>query len=430
LSAHPTVHELGHVAESGDQDLRSGFDRLSGWKRLTRAQFVAEVPDKDRRESLLRDLDGDAANKRHAASDRHAYGSYYYRYNRYEPGEYLRYNQDACFVVSEFAGAYAETHPLDDFAETFAEYLLQPSRLKEKCPEKFRFMHVEVFVRNWLKRQAGETLSTFDEEVRRRLPAATRPADLAGPIGHRYLMPLRAQLERSLTALQTRQAEQAGADLLREGAPLSRPVPLAGSTETARAADPHLRRLRDLLDLVSRIEAAGTGFTVAADAQGELVSGPLEPAYGQLVGRLRTRLVADLLGLLDPLARRILKGERVVKPSWPELDALRQESVRSLRVTEQYLPSYARAISARSESQQLADEQLRRVPAGARRERLQGQILDRRQRLLDELERIEAAIERRVRAGQPFVRSEVPDPREALRRYRREVARLTRGVRR
>ena len=53
---------------------------------------------------------------------------------------YWRHRKDATFI-----SPYAATVPDDDFAESFAYYILEPERLQKECPSKYAFMHVEVF---------------------------------------------------------------------------------------------------------------------------------------------------------------------------------------------------------------------------------------------------------------------------------------------
>ena len=64
-----------------------------------------------------------------------------------------------------FISPYAATVPDDDFAESFAFYILEPERLQKECPSKYAFMHVDVFTEYRITRQREGLKAKFDAHI-------------------------------------------------------------------------------------------------------------------------------------------------------------------------------------------------------------------------------------------------------------------------
>ena len=138
------AHELGHQIHFSDEKMFKAFQKLSGWEKLLPADLRRLIPDQIDRDRLRFHLDQDhdraAADKGFFGNARE-FGGWIYRFARYSPrGTYWRHRKDATFI-----SPYAATVPDDDFAESFAYYILEPERLQKECPSKYTFMHVEVF---------------------------------------------------------------------------------------------------------------------------------------------------------------------------------------------------------------------------------------------------------------------------------------------
>src|SRR5204863_5476312 len=120
--------------------------------------------------------------------DEHEHEGFIYRFARYKgAGQYRRYNKGACFIRD-----YAASAPDDDFADTFGTYLSDPAALQGKCPEKYTFMHVRVFVEYRLSKQTASILAKFDEETRTALNASSSAAFTFGnSLKDVYVTPVR-----------------------------------------------------------------------------------------------------------------------------------------------------------------------------------------------------------------------------------------------
>ena len=97
------------------------FKKLSGWHDLGA----------DDKASLKKYKDGDTVKGEDVGLEK---GKEYILSRRYER-TYV-FEKNAKFGT----GAYTKTNPLDDFSETFMQYILDGNNLKKTAPEKHKFM--------------------------------------------------------------------------------------------------------------------------------------------------------------------------------------------------------------------------------------------------------------------------------------------------
>ena len=140
-SIQTVAHELGHQIHYSDEKMFKAFQTLSGWEKLTPADLRRLIPDQIDRDRLRFHLDQDrdrAATDKSFLGKAREFGGLIYRFDRYSPPGttyYWRHRKDATFI-----SPYAATDPNDDFAESFAFYILEPERLQKECPSKYAFM--------------------------------------------------------------------------------------------------------------------------------------------------------------------------------------------------------------------------------------------------------------------------------------------------
>ena len=110
---------------------------------------------------------------------------------------------------ADFISEYAKTDPMDDFADSFEEYFVNPNSLRRRCRAKYDFMHVQVFVGYWLRTQRRQILDSFDAEKRRLLGTITTSANLRTDIQTTYADRIGQNLESALTTLETTKVAEA-----------------------------------------------------------------------------------------------------------------------------------------------------------------------------------------------------------------------------
>jgi hypothetical protein len=309
--------------------------------------------------------------------------------------------KDACFISD-----YAATDRYDDFAESFEAYLTDPVNLHKKCPDKYAFMRQKVFVRYLFGKLAAQVLLDFDKELEAGLKGLVLPGGLPEALRTGHLAKLREALKKELDAtagrLETRALGEKPSDKMKR-------VPLTG-TEARDAAKPYRQRLTDLFGLLAHVVKPWQAFSTEGDQF--VAAAPKKYATSALL--LRVGLVKsfreDALGLIDPYAVRILAGEHIELPTWPQMDALGVKYRKAVDVAAKYLPMYeassgeefeATAAAAFSSTEKeevgaVAWNILRRYPQGdPRRQKLKDFMLERR-----ELEKQAETAQRHPRAGE------------------------------
>ena len=427
LDLERTLHELGHQFVYPDAmgvnrrdplevPIFRAFAALSGWERLTRFDIILGATDDAERRRLSALID--TLDVHRAKGDKYArteHGGWFYRYNRYPlqtevdnaTPTYYRYRKDAKFVRD-----YAATDPQEDFSDSFATYLARPKTLQEKVPEKYGFMHVQVFVTERLRRQAAPVLARFDERVQQRL-AGLRP-EFVTAVRTAHVDALRLELDIALS----RQSTQKGAEAARTVKDTPRPIERGAAAE--RLAEPFLRRLDTLLNVLQR---AASVPEPSADLQRELdIDARLASTYRDLTEDLVNRYRQELLRVVDAPARRARRGEAVDARTWPELDALQARYRQAFDIVPPYLPLYQRAFQITVRFTDFAKDINARFRKSPRREQIVAHVLGARDaRFWPEVEAWKAGVITRIRDGLPFDPRQVVDPTTILTRYEREL---------
>lgn len=398
LSRRTTAHELGHMVDYSDKELGKDFRALSKWETLTAADMVRLIPDAKRRDKIIRELEND--REQDDRYDREKEGDYYYHYDRYDNAQYVRYHKDACFI-----SGYAQTDPYDDFADTFEEYVVDPKNLLKGCPDKYRFMHVRVFVEYWLKQQSKRSQEQFDQIVSDALAKQAHGLELFTHIRDQFITPLREGMLRDQTALQTTKRAQA------EQGKLPDPVPLQGSTAAQDLAAPYLERLRRLLALAEKVTVPFAHFNDGIFAIVLGIDPALESGFDALTSKAGDQFKSELSALFDPLGERIVKGEVIAKPSWPEVDKLDTEMQNVVKLAESYSKYFDELSDAKTQFMQFATRELGSFTAKSKAwEDLRLFIVERLKQYLSDLD----AVVVNVRAGVPFDPKVNQDPKQRL----------------
>jgi hypothetical protein len=432
LNLKTTWHELGHQFHDTDanghfQDdpwdvpIFRAFARLSGWRRLTRDDVVLQARDAtehERLQRLLDTLDGQRDKKDKYARETH--DGVFYRYDRYPRVEspaggriptYYRYSKDARFVTP-----YAATDPQDDFADSFAYYAVGPDDLRQKAPEKYEFMHVQVFVRERLLRQGNRILERFDARVEDALDEAP-PAFVTAFRAH-YTAPLRRDLQQALRGQRRRETRAAQ----RTVAAAPAPIPLTTAAEPL--ARPFFSRLDHLLNVLGPVARASRSLDVLLELQQKFeVDRRLAAAHTEVGERLTRLYHDDLRRLADAPARRALNGNVVNVGAWPELQALQRRYWDAIEVIPPYLPRYDAALRVHSLFNLAAQTISRRFTGHPKRRAIAQHMLAQRDgALAPEIEGWKNAVLGRIRNLEPFDPRKVIDPLTILKRHQKRVS--------
>lgn len=421
LTLDNTAHEVGHFVQYDDNDLYEAFQKISEWRQLTVADMVIEIPDQKDRDQLLKSLDADYAT---AQTDKNFQGSayehkgYMYRFARGEgAGIYHRFKKGACFV-----SPYAGTKPSDDFAESFGYYIGSPQVLQDKCPDKYEFMHVRVFVEYRLKKQKARMLKQFDDDVSQGL-AVFNLGGLAivTKIKDQYVTALRTELEQKLDEQQAAKIAEA------EKTKGNKPVPIPMDAQGEKLAQPYLSKLRAFLAVAKPVASRADKFAATVFGESITLLNILQDAYNAITSHLESRFQDELMALLDPPAQRALKGEAVAVTAWPELDQLAAAYDQALAVIQPYLPLYRNSMGLQTRFNSLEAELLSKVPAGDKRESLRLYMVNQRDTVLNpQIERWQKDVLARIRNGTPYDPAQVNDPAEMWKRFEKDARALAR----
>jgi hypothetical protein len=432
LNLKSTLHELGHQFQETDENgvhhddpwdvvIFQDFAGLSEWERLTRPQLIAHAGDDAERRRLNALADKlDAQRAKNDTNARESYDGEFYRYDRYprvnapdgsRVPTYYRYGKDAAFVTD-----YARSDPQDDFAESFAYYVAAPATLRQKASAKYEFMHVEVFVRERLLRQANRVLARFDERVEHELTLA--PAAFVVAFRAAYTAPLRRDLEQAMRGQRVREAREA------ERTVGDQPRPIQPTAAAEALARPFLRRLDNLLAVLNRAAVATHALEPRLDLQQMFGIDPkLVTAQGELGERLTRLYLGELRPLVDAPARRALNGQAVDVNAWPELHALTARYRRTIDIIPPYLPFYdtVQRVVIQFNSA-VAPKISRRFTGSPRRRAIVQHVLAQRDAaLLPQIEAWKQSVVTRIRDGRRFDPKQVPDPKTILERFEKRM---------
>ncbi len=406
LSLSTTAHELGHVVHNLDPQLLNDFEDISGWEFLDDKKLDAlKKKDKDF-PALLARLD---EKRKNDGSTRAECGekykdNFFYLFNRYGAG-YWRHP----FPLPEgklFVSDYAGTHPQDDFAETFAEYITDPKRLRGKnFRDKYKFMHVEVFVKFWLRRQFRKVNNELDKIFSATLDKFPKENTFVVRLREGFVQVLWNKFFDTQNELVRMRAAEA------EGEKFETAIPLKGSTEVSQVTAFLTDGARDLMALAEKI--------ITPQAQlGSILMGAfldldksLEDAFNSLTNKLTNDLEFELWAEFEPLAERILKGERVVKDKWTEVDAIAAQMEHVPDVIESYLQIYGELIEARKQLFNFVRDELLKLQDGTpAKESFRTFSVARLKRFNEAMERVQS----NVRAGTPFEPSAFGNPQQQV----------------
>lgn len=405
LSRRTAAHELGHMIDYSDKDLGKDFRALSKWETLSVTDMTRLIPDAKRREKIIKALEKDRDND--DTYDREKEGDYYYHYDRYHAAQYLRYHKDACFI-----SGYAQTDPYDDFADTVEEYIVDPKNLQKGCGDKYEFMHVRVFVEYWLKQQAKGVEKEFDEAVKKVAWSISHGMDLWTHVKDDFVTPIRDELVKELTGVQTAKVAQAKAGKLPD------PLPLKGSKEIKTVAAPYLERLRALLALSEKVLKPYARYNDDVFSIYLFLDDALDDGFDALSTRLADEFRGELTALLDPLAERIVKGDKVEKPAWPEVDAIEKQMQAAVLIMDGYAKYYGELKAARTKFSLFVMSELGHFVAKSKSwESLRLFAVERVKLFLAEMD----TVVKNVRAGTAFDAKTAQDPQKRLAQYESEV---------
>jgi hypothetical protein len=136
-------------------------------------------------------------------------------------------------------------------------------------------------------------------------------------------------------------------------------------------------------------------------------------------------LETKLWELFEPLALRIRKGERISRPNWVEVDALREQYKKAAAVLEPYLPTYDQITTVRSQFSPFVLAALSPYKHGTQpyeQVRLFGV-----ERIM-KLKQIQEDVLAAVREGKPFDAKKFPDPRPLFEQFKKEVTDFAKTV--
>ncbi len=403
LTLSTTAHELGHIVHNVDPQLLNDFEDISGWELLDDKQLDAlRRGDKDFAPLLAR-LDEKRKNDgmTRAECGEKFKDNFFYLYNRYGAG-YFRHPSPLP-EGKQFVSDYAGTHPRDDFAETFAEYLTNPNRLRGKWfREKFKFMHIEVFVRFWLRRQFRKVSNELDKIFANTLDKFPAQNAFVQRLRDGFVQDLWDKFFDTENALIRARAAEA------EGEKFNTPIPLKGSTEARDKTAFLVTGARDMMALAAKILPPHVQLgSVLMGAFLEL-DASLEGAFTSLTTRLMNDFEFDLWAQFEPLAERILKGEHIVKDKWTEVDALAAQMDRVPDVIESYLNIYAELIQARLQLFNFVRDELLKLKDGSEQKKsFHAFSIARLKRFNEAMQRVQD----NVRAGTPFEASAFGNPK-------------------
>jgi hypothetical protein len=332
------LHEIGHTVSFTDgKKMQNAFDKKFQWLALA----AKDVPQK-----VQKELAGYSADQQREKGARVKHtvdakdpkgalpvGTWYIRTNRYGSG-YLAHPADMPFISD-----YAASDHYDDFAESFEWYVRDEGReLKKQCPDKYDFMHVEVFVGYFLEKQRERALKEFDELKNKLNATVSWPVLRTTQIHPQFVTPLGKDLDTALTGKVGTMHAAAESGLIKKHLPLE-------GNEAAKLAAPFLAKLQALFDVIAPIADADRAFQSAWDAHPFKSKATLPGVLDQLADLIKGRLVAELVPQFPPLATRVIAGQAVPVSEWKDVDAVVARYVAMIPRVDPLVPEYAKQHS-------------------------------------------------------------------------------------
>lgn len=334
IGTSAVTHEFGHVVHNADPKLLEDFKNCSKWEKVDAAMITALNAQNSDFQKVLDRLDEKRKNKSsgpNIANTSETFGSFTYLYNRYGSG-YWRYPSpvpaDAAFVTD-----YAATHPMDDFAETFEWYVDKPDSLRAaKYAAKYKFMHIEVFVKLIFKVRRDNLAKKFSEKAEEATKQVTDKGGLSVSLHDKIFDPMREQMLKDMDATMQPSIDLAQANL-------DKPRPQVDMTQAEAILNKYLSRL----DTLSAVAKDASARLLAYDARLAALSKPeIQEALETLTRGLNRKYANDLVKLIEKQAQALAAGKSVTAGAWPEADALQTEYDKSIAVIEPYLPFFTR----------------------------------------------------------------------------------------
>jgi hypothetical protein len=278
-------------------------------------------------------------------------------------------------------------------------------------------MHVRVFARERLLRQANRVLDRFDARVTEAL-SFTVPPEFAETLRLRHVIPLRVELDRAMRRQRTRAEREARRTVT------EKPKAIPPTAVATQLAKPFFDRLDVLLALLERAVIATHKVRVHLEMQ--QIFGTVAPDLAVIHSDLGARIVAqcqaDVLALATEPARRAASGQPVDASSWPELDALEAKYEQAVKVFPSYLPILREADNLQSRFEAFKGNLYIRFKTSKRLPDIARHLTTLRdQVLLPEIEVWRTGVFERIRNGTPFDRKQVTDPAPILRRIQKQA---------
>ena len=402
------AHELGHQIHFSDEKMFKAFQKLSGWEQLTPADLRRLIPDQIERDRLRVHLDRDhdrAAGDEGFYGKAHEFGGLIYRFARYSPrGTYWRHRKDATFI-----SPYAATVPDDDFAESFAYYILEPERLQKECPSKYAFMHVDVFTEYRITRQREGLKAKFD----------ALNAELVVPsngfrnkIDSDWVPLLKELMGKEIDAQRTRAVDVAKASVT------AKPKQVSQTAVADVWAKPFLDRLRRLWALAGRLSSQFVEWHAARVSFKSRLTPQEASDFDRMSFRMSEELTKDLLKPFALVGQRIMKGELVPMSEAPDGRTIVNQYINGFPVMRTRLKAFVAATKAEVEYKAFRNAIVEKFPVGStERAEIEALAASDLPLLRQEMEALIADMVRHIKADKPLQSSKLTDPTKRLHQY-------------
>ena len=185
--------------------------------------------------------------------------------------------------------------------------------MRKKCHKKYEFVNYKVFVEFFLKKRLAKIEAKLNQEVKGHLELLIKTGDLREKFKREFADPLQLKFAKEFQALMASAAVH-----------LEKAITLKNWKEDD-LFKASVQQLDALMALARGIEAKVVEFDKGMILFGNTVSEKHKYAYRILQIDLVSKFVNDALDLLKPLAEDLMKGLRVKKTRWPELEALKAD---------------------------------------------------------------------------------------------------------
>jgi len=428
-----TTHEVGHLIHKDAPKILAAFGELSKWSWLTAAKLKKMV----NKEGLPNDLGAklDQHRKDKSVNAFVKQSGFNYRWARYgKAKEYWRYLANAGFVSQ-----YARTNPREDFAETFEAYLVTPEKKRSKAPKKFEFMHHEIFVKYWLRKEKKRILDEF-MDIGAGLEDKVKDGRLRAVVWKHGGFPVKQSLGKRLDDLATKRYSKVVKEAPRKH------IPLKKWTEAWKVGEGYFEVLRKVYTFGAELSNAFEKFKADTRFRKKAIRGDLGVVYAELVDDLERAIVKRFGKLVEKPRRPLLAGKEVKPKPWPALAVAIKESKAALAVTDGYAPylqrhetarqdlkfsfgsmrslDLIRSLDPRGDFDPFAMKLLGKFPVGSVKHTiLVAAIQSERSDSKKEFDRQKAKLMELVQKGKKYRRGVLVEPKVLVARYRSKVRR-------